>query len=98
MSINKTNHDQTLIRAIIRSYKWNKMLDSGEVKSAREIAEKENAERTYASDLLKLKFLAPEIIAMILNGTQPRTLNLTSLTDQKIPMCWRQQKQLLNIA
>lgn len=74
------------------------MLDSGEVKTITEIAEKEKVERTYASDILKLKYLAPEITTMILNGTQPRTLNLTSLTDQKIPMCWDQQKQLLNIA
>lgn len=98
ISINKTNHDQTLIRAITRSYKWNKMLDRGEVKTVQEIASKENVERTYASDILKLKYLAPEITTMILNGTQPRTLNLTSLTDQKVPICWNKQKQLLNIA
>lgn len=33
INISKTDHDQTLIRAITRSYKWNKMLDSGEVKT-----------------------------------------------------------------
>jgi len=98
INISKSNFDTTLIRAIVRSYIWNKMPDSGEVKTVQEIADIEKVERTYASDILKLKYLAPEITTIILNGTQPRTLNLSNLTDQKLPLSWNAQKQLLKIA
>lgn len=52
----------------------------------------------YVGDIMRLKYLAPEIVTMILNGTQPRTLNVSQLVRQPIPLCWQQQKQLLNIA
>ncbi|MEK6746124.1 MAG: recombinase family protein [Pseudomonadota bacterium] len=98
IGINKTNHDQSLIRAIVRSYKWNKMLESGEIKSVKEIAEKERVERTYAGDVMRLKYLSPEITTMIMNGTQPRNLNVSQLVRQPLPMDWEAQKTLLQIA
>ena len=74
------------------------MLESGEIKSVKEIAEKEGVERTYAGDVLRLKYLAPEIVTMIMNGTQPRTLNVSHLIRQQLPLDWEAQKRLLNIA
>jgi hypothetical protein len=34
------------------------MLTAGEIKSAKEIAEKEGIERTYVGDVMKLKYLS----------------------------------------
>ncbi len=98
VNIRHTNHDQSLVTAIVRSYKWNKMIEAGELKSAVDIALKEKVERTYAGDVLRLKYLAPEIVTMIMNGTQPRTLNVSQLLRQQLPLDWEAQKRLLNIA
>lgn len=98
VNIHQTKHDQSLVTAILRSYKWNKMMEAGELKSAADIASKEKVERTYAGDVLRLKYLAPEIVTMIMNGTQPRTLNVSQLLRQHLPLDWEAQKRLLNIA
>ncbi len=98
VAIQKTNHNQSLITAIVRSYKWNKMIENGELKTASDIAKKEGLERTYTGDVLRLKYLAPEIVSMIMNGTQPRTLNVSQLIRQQLPLDWEAQKRLLHIA
>jgi DNA invertase Pin-like site-specific DNA recombinase len=98
ISIKKNSYDHSLIQAITRAYKWNTMLDSGQAKSIHHIAEIEKLERTYIGDVLRLKYLAPEITTMILNGTQPRTLNVSTLIRSPIPLDWTQQKTILNIA
>jgi DNA invertase Pin-like site-specific DNA recombinase len=97
-NITKSNHDNALIRAIVRSHKWNTMLETQQAVSIKEIAEKEGVERTYAGDVMKLKYLSPEIITMIMKGTQPRTLNLSQLMRQPLPLDWQAQKALLQIA
>ncbi len=97
-SIQQTNHDQSLITALVRSYKWNQMIERGDIKIASDIAKLEGVERTYASDVLRLKYLAPDIVTMIMNGTQPRTLNVSQLVRQKLPLDWQAQKALLHIA
>lgn len=91
ISINKTNHDQTLIRAIARSYKWNKMLDAGEMKSITEIANIEKQPRSYVNTIMRLKFLSPRIVEMILAGTQPRTMQLKDFM-KPFPICWQNQE------
>ena len=98
MSIHKTNYEESLIQAIVRSYKWNHLLDNDPAANVKEIATRENVERTYVGDVLRLKYLAPEIVTMILHGTQPRSLKVSHLIRQPIPLCWDQQKKLLNIA
>ena len=98
VSIQQTNYDQSLITAIVRSYKWNRMIERGDIKIASDIAKQEGVERTYASDVLRLKYLAPDIVTMIMNGTQPRTLNVSQLVRQKLPLDWQAQKALLHIA
>jgi hypothetical protein len=45
------------------------MLQSGEVQSIKEIAEKEGTDRSYDGDVINLKYLSPEITTMIMNGT-----------------------------
>jgi hypothetical protein len=98
INIQKSNHDESLIRAIVNSYKWNKMLERGEVTSITHLAALEKVERTYVGDVLRLKYLSPKIVTMILNGTQPRTLTISTLIKNSIPLCWKEQEDLLHIA
>lgn len=98
ISISRSNHDEALVSAIAKSYKWNKMLDSGAISTRNEIAKIENMDKDYVGDILKLKYLSPEIVTLIMKGAQPRTLKLSHLTHQKLPLDWNEQKTLLNIA
>lgn len=45
--------------------------------------------------LVRLNYLAPDIIAAILDGTQPGRLTCRSLTDCDLPMDWSLQRRLL---
>lgn len=74
------------------------MLDSGEVKTRNDIAKIENVDKDYVGNILRLKYLSPEIMTMIMKGLQARTLKLSQLTNQMLPLDWNAQKSLLNIA
>ncbi len=86
----------TLVKAIAKSYLWNKQLLSGEVKSGAEIQKRENQKSyTYIKNILDLKFLAPEIIEAILTGTQPRNLTIKDLFDIKT-LDWNEQRKIVS--
>ncbi|MCI5049507.1 MAG: recombinase family protein, partial [Rickettsiales bacterium] len=42
LGIAKSNHDEALVNAIVKSYRWNKMLETGQTKSIAELAKSEN--------------------------------------------------------
>ena len=76
----KPRPDETLIRALARAHRWNRMLEAGRFRSIAEIAEAEKIDRAYVSRLLDLTLLAPDIREAILEGRQPRGLHLEELT------------------
>lgn len=69
-----------LINAIVKSHYWNKLLIDGKVKSVKEIQELEGlTDNTYIKDILKLKFISPNLTEQIFNGTQPNDLSVQKL-------------------
>jgi len=48
-------------------------------------------------EVLRLKFLAPDIVETILNGTQPKDLTADKLRKIKT-LDWQEQKKQLNFA
>ena len=65
----------------------------GEVWSAAEIAEVEGVTRSFVNRLLRLTLLAPDIVEAILDGGQPKGLQLEELTDA-LPGEWDKQRAL----
>jgi len=45
--------------------------------------------------LLRLTLLAPEIVEVILDGRQPKAMQLDALT-RAIPSGWEEQRQVIN--
>jgi DNA invertase Pin-like site-specific DNA recombinase len=83
-----------LVKAIAKSYLWNKQILSGEVKNGAEVQKRENLKSYgYVANILDLRFLAPNIIESILNGTQPKSLTIKDLFKIKT-LNWG--KQILN--
>ncbi len=86
------NPDDTLLKALARAYRWKRMLESGQVRSLNELAEAEEINPSYLSRIYRLTLLAPDIVEAILDGRQPRALQLADLMDE-MPVEWERQRE-----
>jgi hypothetical protein len=68
------------------------MLEEGRYRSAGEIADAEKVTRSFVNRLLRLSPLAPDIVQAILEGRQPKAMQLEELTDA-IPSEWEKQRK-----
>ena len=85
----------SLQRALARGFRWRGMLESGEVASAKEIAERESTDNSYVGRLINLTLLAPEIIAGILDDTIP-VVQIDRLGISP-PLLWSEQRRLVGL-
>ena len=90
----KPRPDETLIRALARAHRWKRLLEGGTYRSAAELAEAEKVTRSFVNRLLRLTLLAPEIQEAILEGRQPKAMQLEELTGT-IPSSWEEQRKAL---
>ena len=90
----KARPDETLIRALARAHRWKRMLEEGRYASTTEIAEVEKIGRSFVNRLLRLTLLAPNIQEAILEGRQPKGMQLEELT-RAMPGAWEEQRQLV---
>ncbi len=89
--------DGTLVKAIARAWRWQKLLDRGLYGSVREIAEAERISKSYVSRILRLALLAPDIVEAILAGTADQRVMLDRL-EKPLPMGWEEQRRVLTNA
>ena len=82
--------DNTLIKALARAFRWKNMLECGRFSTVSELAEAEKLDRSFVSHVLQLTLLAPELVEAILDGKQPRTLQL-QLLMRGFPVRWDKQ-------
>jgi site-specific DNA recombinase len=88
--------DPALIKAVVRAHKWFDDLVTGRAQSLAAIARAESVSDRYVAHLLRLAFLAPDIVVAILAGTQPTELTAETLTKRTdLPLDWAEQKALL---
>jgi hypothetical protein len=87
----KPRPDETLIRALARAHRWKRMLEEGRYRSAGELAEAEGVTRSFVNRLLRLTLLAPDIVEAILDGDQPKGMQLEDLTRVMLTT-WDEQK------
>jgi site-specific DNA recombinase len=86
--------DQTLIKAIARAHAWHAEWMAGESITA--IAERENCPKTYVRSVMKLVFLAPDIIEDIIAGDQPADMMADALIKcVTLPCDWTKQKLIV---
>ncbi len=86
--------DNTLVKAMVRAHRWRDMLESGDYATVRNLAKAEAINESYLGRVLRLTLLAPKIIAAILEGKQPATLELDDLM-QLFPIEWDKQVETL---
>ena len=84
--------DDTLIRALGRAHRWKRLLEGGTCASVAKIAQAEKIDSSYVSRILRLTLLAPNIVEAILNGRQPKRLDLSTLL-RELPVAWEEQEE-----
>lgn len=87
----KPHQDNSLIKVLVRAYKWRKCLENRQYKTLDELAEKLEINKSYLARVMRVNQLAPDIKESILNGTQPRTLTTTEVL-KPFPELWEEQR------
>ena len=72
------------------------MLEECRYRSAGELAEAEGVTRSFVNRLLRLTLLAPDIVEAILDGRQPKAMQLEDLT-RMMPTTWDEQRESVAI-
>ncbi len=82
--------DSTLVKAIARAYRWQRMLEEGTCASMRDLAAAEKISPTYVSRLLRLTLLAPRLVEAALDGKLHGPVSEQWLSQQ-VFSTWDQQ-------
>ena len=87
--------DPTLIKLILRAqHLRDRML--AERLGVSELAATEGVTASYITRIIRMGFLAPDIVTAILNGRQPVGLTANKLAnDSRLPNGWAEQRQAL---
>jgi hypothetical protein len=90
----KPQQKRTLIKALARAWRWQRMLDAGVYSSVSEIGDAENISKSYVSRILRLALLAPDIVEAILAGSTDQGIMLEQL-ERPLPADWAEQREQL---
>jgi hypothetical protein len=89
--------ENSLINALAKAHIWRRLIETGRYTSAAELSRAERINESYLCRVLRLTLLAPDIVEAILNGRQPRTLELQSLL-KPLPSDWGAQRKRLGFS
>ena len=82
--------DPTLVKALARAFRWQRMLDDGRYDSISEMARAEKIERGYLGKMLQLTLLAPEVVEALLEGRRSCEPGLNDPLGA-VPALWCEQ-------
>ena len=91
MPSSKRQPDGTLVKALARAWRWQRMLDEGLYTSVSEIGDAENISKSYVSRILRLALLAPDLVEEIVAATADQALVLERL-ERPLPTSWEEQR------
>ena len=88
-----------LIRLLWRAFAIHDRLTQPPALTLPQIAAAEQVSASYITRLLRLRYLAPDIVTAIVEGRQPRGLTATTLMrDTRLPLAWAAQRARLGFA
>ena len=79
------------VTAVGRAFQWKDEILAGKVSTIQALAHREGLTRRYVMRVLRLSFLAPDLIDAILAGHQPPTFTLEPFR-RPIPLEWAAQR------
>ena len=92
--------DLPMIKMLGKAFYWQRLLDEGRYPTANDLARSLKLEPGWVAEVLRLTTLAPDIIESVLEGRQPRDLNLHTLRGRRdqLPRDWQEQRKALGFA
>lgn len=84
--------NENMVLAVARAHKWDQEIRAGG--SLNLIARREGVSTTYATRIMPLAFLAPDIVEAIYDGRQPSDLKVKALSSN-LPLDWAAQRRAL---
>jgi len=91
----KPQPDGTLVKALARAWRWQRMLDDGVYASVSEMGDAENISKSYVSRTLGLALLAPDIVEAIVAGRTDQRRMLEQL-ERPLPASWEEQSRTIS--
>jgi hypothetical protein len=86
--------DGTLLKALARAWRWQRLLDDGVYTSVTEISDAEGINKSYISRILRLALLPPDTVEAVLAGRADQALMLERL-ERPLPASWEEQRRPL---
>ena len=91
--------DASLLRVLVRAHGLRDRVVQDGGCTLEEMAKQEGVSPSYVTRLLRLTFLAPDIVTAILNGAHPSGLTANKLMgDTRLPLEWSEQRRVLGFA
>ena len=90
--------DQQLVDLIVDAHAARSLLMAMPDTSIDKLAKGQGRCRTHVAKLIKLSYLAPGIVTMVLEGRQPAGLTRRRLMTVELPMQWAEQRVVLGCA
>lgn len=90
--------DRALVKLIARERSAQQMVEAQRDRPIAQIAHDFRCRPGHFSRLIRLNYLAPDIVTSILDGTQPATLTSHELLYAELPLDWSLQRNLLGFA
>lgn len=89
--------DAPMIKTLGKAFYWKRLLEEGRYPTTTDLARALKLEPGWVAEVLRLTLLAPDIVEAILDGRQPRHLNLHTLRGRQdlLPRDWGEQRRLL---
>jgi hypothetical protein len=88
----KPTVDGTMLKLLIKAHSWRRRIESGRSKSITDLAAQEKVTIAYAGRVMNLTCLAPDIVAAILDGRQPRGLSVNAMLKE-VAAGWERQRE-----
>ena len=83
--------DRSMLSLLVKARRWWERLSEGTM-DIRALAREEGVDESWVTRIVRLNFLAPEIVTAILEGNHPATLNSAALSNSGVlPARWDEQ-------
>ena len=86
--------DNSMVKLIVRGFRWQRMLYEGKFTSIEDLSAAEKINPSYVSRVLRLAFLSPKVVQAIMDGKQPAWLTMKDLLRPH-PNDWSEQERVL---
>lgn len=91
--------DPSLVRLVAKAWALREAMASSPAPSLTAFAKRQRISQSYVTRLVRLAWLAPDIVEAFLDGRQPAGVTASVLMrDTRIPTDWQEQRRALGFA